>query len=248
MTVFERTGITHLSPASPNLFANEPALWVAQYLLGRKFGVSCAAHRGTASEAGVLAGLIDDAKPIEECQALALATYDRLTALSADSRRAKEREAICGIVRNAVAELRLYGPLTAYQGEVVHRFPDVPIDILGFFDFEFAHAHIIIDLKTQLRLASEISTPHARQVSHYVANGNMEGRLCYATPAKLAVYRLESPATHYAAMNNIARRLQRFLSISADPKELAAFLVPRIDEFWWADPLARAVAFEIYGL
>jgi hypothetical protein len=248
VTVFERANITHLSPNSLNLFASEPALWVLQYLLGRKFGVGCAAHRGSAAEVGVQAGLLEIGRPVEECQQLALASYDRLTALSADSRRAKEREAIPGIVAIALNELRQYGTLTAYQGRVVNRFEDVPVDILGYFDFEFAGAGVIVDLKTSLRLASEISTPHARQVAHYIAGGNREGRLCYATPAKLAVYRLENPAVHRAAMNNVARRLQRFLSISADPMELAGIVTPRVDEFWWSDPMARAAALEVYGL
>jgi hypothetical protein len=248
VNVFERANITHLSPSSLNTFANEPALWVIQYLLKRKFSAGCAAHRGTASEAGVQAGLIDPAKPVEECVDLALATYDRLTAFSGDTRRVKEREAIPGIVECAVNELRLYGPLTGYQGKIVHRFDDVPVDIVGYYDFEFGAANIIVDLKTSLKLASQISTPHGRQVSHYIAGRDLEGRLCYATPAKLAVYRLENAAEHQAALNNIARRLQRFLSISADPMELASFVTPRVDEFWWSDPLARAAAMEVYGL
>lgn len=248
MNVFERANISHLSPSSLNLFADEPALWILRYLLGHKFSIGCAAHRGTAAEAGVQAGLVDVSKPVEECQQIALAAYDRLTALSADSRRAKEREAVPGIVANAVNELRQYGPLTAYQEKIINRFDDVPVDILGYADFQFAAAGVIVDLKTSLRLANEITLPHARQVSHYVVAGNMEGRLCYVTPTKFAVYRLENPAEHYAAMNNVARRLQRFLSISADPMELAGIVTPRIGGFWWSDPMARAAALEIYGL
>jgi hypothetical protein len=248
MNVFERAGIKHLSPSSMNLFMNEPALWVIQYLMGRKFNVSCAAHRGSSSEAGVQAGLLDHSKPVDECQQIALSAYDKLTALSPDARRAKEREAIPGIVANAIKELRLYGPLTGYQGKIVHRFDDVPVDILGFYDFFFGNSGIIVDLKTTLRLPSENSATHCRQVAHYIHNTNWEGRLCHATPAKLAVYRVENPSEHFAAMNNIARRIQRFLSISADPMELAGIVTPRVDEFWWSDPAARAAALEVYGL
>lgn len=248
MNVFERHKIKHLSPSSLNLFANEPALWVLQYLMGRKFSVGCAAHRGTASEEGVQAGLLDHTKPVEECQAIALKKYDALTALSGDARRQKERDAIPGIVANAIKELRMYGPLTGYQGKVVHRFDDVPVDVLGFYDFEFGNAGVIVDLKTSLRLASEISPAHGRQVSHYTHARNIEGRVCYATPAKLAVYRVDDPAARRAEMNNVARRVQRFLSISTDPMELAGIVTPRVDEFWWSDPAARAAALEVYGL
>ncbi len=210
MNPFERHKIKHLSPSSLNLFANEPALWVVQYLLGRRFGVGCAAHRGTASEEGVQAGLIDHAKPIKE--------------------------------------LRQYGKLTGYQGKVVHRFDDIPVDVLGFYDFEFGEAGVIVDLKSSLKLASAINPEHGRQVSHYIHARNLEGRVCYATPAKLAVYRVEDPAMRREEMNNVARRVQKFLSISTDPMELASILTPRVDEFWWSDPSARAAAKEVYGL
>lgn len=245
---FEKHGIKHLSPSSINLFASEPALWVLQYLYGRRFAVGCAAHRGSASEVGVQVGLLDHAASIEDCQAAALAAYDKLTALSSDSKRSKERDAIPGIVANAVRELRQYGRLTAYQRKIVHRFDDVPVDVLGFSDFEFGDVGVIVDLKTTLRMPSEISTAHARQVSHYVANTNLEGRVCYSAPAKLAVYRLDDATGQRNTMNAIARRIQKFLSLSTDKAELASFMVPRLDEFWWSDGAARAAAKEIYNI
>ena len=247
-TSFEHHGIKHLSPSSLNLFANEPALWVVQYLMGRRFGVGCAAHRGTASEEGVQAGLIDDKKPIEECQEIAIKKFDALTALSGDGRREKERAAIPGIVEQAITELRQYGPLTGYQGKVVNRFDDLQVDLLGFYDFLFGDAGIIVDLKTSLKLASAINPAHARQVSHYIRGTNLEGRVCYATDKRLAVYRVENPMQSFEEMNNVARRVQRFLSVSKDPYELAGIVTPRVDEFWWSDPAARAAALEIYGL
>jgi PD-(D/E)XK nuclease superfamily len=248
MNPFERHGIGHLSPSSINLFANEPALWVCQYLMGRRFGVGCAAHRGSAAENGVQAGLLDPAMAIENCQAIALQAYDSLTALSADTRRAKEREAIPGIVAQAVAELRQYGPLTGYQTKIVHRFDDVPVDVWGFLDFQFAGSGVIVDLKTTLRLPSEISPQHGRQVAFYVRATNNEGRLLYATPAKLAVYRVENAAQSYADMNNIARRIMRFLAVSNDAAELAGIVTPRTSEFWWSAPEARTAALEVFGL
>jgi hypothetical protein len=49
------------------------------------------ANRGTAAEEGVAAGLFDPALPVEECQSIALAAYDRLSALSGDPNRAKAK-------------------------------------------------------------------------------------------------------------------------------------------------------------
>lgn len=248
MTSFEKHGFTHLSPSTLNLFAAEPALFVVEKLLKLRGNVGCAAYRGTAAEAGVQAGLLDPKCDPEACVTLALAEFDRLSALSPDPRRQREREAIPGIVRNAIRELRQYGELTGYQGKIVRRVEGVPIDILGFYDFEFGAVGVIVDLKSQLRLSSEISAPHRRQLAHYVHGRNVEGRICYAAPSKLGVYRLENVAQHIEALANIARRLMKFLSISDDPQEIAAIMVPRVDEFWWSDPTARAHARTVYGL
>jgi hypothetical protein len=248
MNPFARHGIDHLSPSSLNLFAQEPALWVVQYLMGRRFGVGCAAHRGSAAENGVQAGLMDPRLPIENCQAIALQAYDSLTALSADTRRAKEREALPGIVAGAVTELRQYGPVTDYQSKVTHRFDGVPVDVWGYLDFQFAGSGVIVDLKTTLRIPSEISPQHARQVAFYVHATNSEGRLAYVSPSKLAVYRVEDAARSYAEMANIARRLMRFLAVSNDAAELAGIVTPRVTEFWWSAPDARAAALEVFQL
>ncbi|MFN7332695.1 MAG: hypothetical protein ACK5TB_02435, partial [bacterium] len=109
MNGFALHGLEHLSATSLNLYAAAPALWVVEKLLRRRAPVGAAAHRGTAAEHGVARGLFDPALPVAECQAAALAEFDRLSALSADPNRAKEREAIPAIVELALAELRQYG-------------------------------------------------------------------------------------------------------------------------------------------
>ena len=109
MNGFQRHGIGHLSASSINTFAAEPALWIMERLLKRRGPVGCSAHRGTAGEAGIVHGLLDPRAEVAECQAIALAEYDRLTALSGDPKRAKEREALPGIVATGLAELRQYG-------------------------------------------------------------------------------------------------------------------------------------------
>ena len=248
MNGFQRHGIAHLSPSSLNVWMAQPALWVMERLLKKRGDVGCAAHRGTASEAGVVKGLLDPKMDIAECQAHALLEYDRLTALSGDTRRAKEREAIPGIVATAIEELRQYGPLTQTQGRVEHCFDGLSVPIMGFFDFMFADCSILVDLKTTLRLPSEPSNQHCRQCALYVHNTNAAARLAYTTPQKIGVYEVLEPARHLADLVNIAQRLERFLSISNDPMELAGFLTPDTDSFWFKDPTARAYAREVFGL
>ena len=87
MNAFQQHGIAHLSPSSLNLFAAQPALFVMEKLLKKRGGVGCAAHRGTAAEAGIVHGLLNPTADIKDCQALALAEFDKLAALSGDPKR-----------------------------------------------------------------------------------------------------------------------------------------------------------------
>lgn len=248
MNGFQRHGIAHLSASSINTFAAEPAIWIMERLLKKRGPVGCSAHRGTAGEAGIVHGLLNPKAEVAECQAIALAEYDRLTALSGDPKRIKEREALPGIVATGLAELRQYGVPDEVQKRIEVTLPDVPVPFLGFADIGWSAHGVTLDIKTQLRLNSEISTAHARQVALYIHGTNREARVSYITPAKIGVYRLDNAADHIAALTNIAQRMERFLSISSDPAELAAIVVPDIESFYYADPTTRALARETYGL
>ena len=75
---FIRHGIEHLSPSTLNTWAAQPAIVVLEKLLHRRGnGVSMAALRGTASEAGIVAGLMDPHMDQVECQDIALREFDR---------------------------------------------------------------------------------------------------------------------------------------------------------------------------
>lgn len=248
MNGFQRHNITHLSASSINMFAAEPAIWIMERLLKKRGPVGCSAHRGTAGEAGIVHGLLNPKAEVAECQAIALAEYDRLTALSGDPKRIKEREALPGIVATGLAELRQYGIPDEVQKRIEVTLPDVPVPFLGFADLGWSNHALTLDIKTQLRLNSEISTAHARQVALYIHGTNREARVSYITPAKIGVYRLDNAADHIAALTNIAQRMERFLSISSDPAELAAIVVPDTESFYYADPTTRAMARETYGL
>jgi hypothetical protein len=252
MNGFALHGLDHLSATSLNLYAAQPALWVVEKLLRRRASPGCAAYRGTAVEHGVALGLFDPEVSVAECQAAALAEFDSLTAFSADPNRAKERDAVSGLVETALAELRQYGPPTPPPGghrqhRVEVALPDVPVPVIGYQDFVWDAHGIVLDLKTQLRLASEISPAHARQGAVYVAGSNRQMRFCYATPKKVAVYVLEDVATPLLTLRNVALRLERFLRLSRDAQELVGLLCPDFESFWWSAPETRALGRDVYG-
>jgi hypothetical protein len=247
MNAFERHGIGHLSASSLSTFAAEPALWVMEKLLNRRGQVGCAAHRGTAAEDGIVHGLLNHDASIEDCQAIALVKYDQLSALSGDPKRQKERDAVAPIVATAIPELRKYGVPDGVQLKVKRHLEGVPLPFIGYVDLRWSQHGMLLDLKTSLKLSSSISPSHARQVALYTHGTNDAAGICYATPQKVGIYRLEDAATHTAAMANIAKRLEAFLSLSADPHALAAAVCPNYDSFYWNDPFTRALGKELFG-
>lgn len=248
MNCFEAHGIAHLSPSTCNTFAASPAAFVLQKLLGHRSSVGAAAHRGTAVEAGVAAGLSGGTRA--DAVSEAKSTFSKLTALLADPSRDKEAGALDAMVNQALDELEPYGPPTSMQGKVELMIEGVPVPMIGFYDFEWSNHCTLVDLKTTHYLPSKVKTPHARQVALYYAArpGLVDARLCYATPKKAAVYMLDEPEEHLKALENIARSMMKFLSVSNDPKELASLVVPDVDSFYFNDPATRRAVYTVWGI
>jgi len=239
VNAFERHGINHLSASSINLFAAEPAMWCMEKLLGKRAPVGAAAHRGTAVETGVEAGLFDPEMPVEECQKIALETFSRLTA-------------IAPAVAIGLKELRQYGipakPEGGRQHKISVNLDGVSVPFEGYLDFRFDDHGIVVDLKTQLRLSSSISATHARQGAIYhAALGNYQIRFAYTTPQKIGVYVLENPQDILTQVTAIAQCMERFLSLTDDKELLTRSIAPNYDNFYWNDTLARAMGREVWG-
>lgn len=245
----ERHKIKHLSVAKMNKFQNEPALLIVEDLLGKRQPVGCAAHRGNAAEAGIIMGLNNLDAPLEDCVEHALKEFDRLSALSGDPNREKERKALPGMVQHGLTELRPYGKPSHYQQEVMWEHPDLPVPVKGFIDLRWEEHGILADLKTTMRIPSEINEAHARQVASYgfALSDNLDLRLTYVSDKRAVTYKLENARQHLDGLIKIAQALEKFLSISDDPMELAKYTAPSFDSFYWKDPAARRAGYEIWG-
>lgn len=241
--------IPHVSPSACNRFMSSPALYLQEYVFKKRSPVGPAAHRGSACELGIVAGLLGG-KSVEECQNIALTHFDRLTALSPDPRKEKERAAVPKIVVKGIEELKGYGPPSSTQGEVRWVVEGLGVPFKGFYDMQWANHGIITDLKTTLALPSKISSSHARQVALYnaAAGDNYSARVTYVTPAKSATYQLENARDHMKSLERCALTIQRFLSLSRDKHELAALVIPDVDGFYYSDQQARQIAYEIWGI
>lgn len=246
---FSAHGIEHLSPSTCNLFTASPAMFVMDKCLKKKGQVGCAAYRGTSVEKGIAHGLETGASE-SECIKVAEEEFWRLSALSNDPSRQKEKEAVPEMVKIGLKELMPYGQPTSSQGKIEYWFESISVPFIGFYDFEWSNHNILIDLKTTHALPSKISTNHARQVALYTAARGNENdpRLTYVTTKKCATYRLENVSEHVKALERIGLAIQRFLSVSEDPMELASMVVPEVDSFYFKDAMVRQSVYEIWGI
>jgi len=246
---FTAYGIKHLSPSTCNLFIGSQAAFVLDKCLKKKGQVGAAAHRGTATEKGVVHGLVTGAND-EECIGIAKDEFWRLTALSGDPARDKEEAAVPEMVKIGLKELRPYGQPTSTQGAIEYHFDSIAVPFIGFYDIEWANHNILVDLKTTHALPSKITTNHARQVALYAAaRGNeIDPRVTYITSKKSATYRVENVSEHVKALERIGLAIQRFLSISTDPMELSKHVMPDVESFYFKDPMTRQAVFEVWGV
>jgi hypothetical protein len=219
---------------------------VLERVLGFKQIVGSPAHRGTAVEAGVTKGLMDPGAPLDVCFKEALKKYDTITALSPDPRREQYRKSIPDMVKAALKELRDYGIPDEMQGFIEWKPEGLRLPIVGYFDYKWGQHGILGDLKTTERMPSEIKTGHARQVALYAVSDNVDARLIYCTPKRLEVYSLENVRKHRDALRIIALAVEKFLSLSDDPQFFVTITVPDLDSFYWANPSARQLAYEIW--
>lgn len=237
------------SPSSLNLFCASPSMFILERILGIRQPVGVPAHRGTAVEAGVTVGLLDQSASLETCTAAAFKKYDQITALSSDKRRQEYRDTIPDMVKSALEELRPYGVPSHVQQFVEWRPEGLKYPIVGYLDFRWEQHGIVDDLKTTEKLPSSIKIPHARQVALYatMTGDNVDARLTYTTPKKRATYRLENTREHLKALHEIALRCEAFLALSDDPEFFTKIIVPDLESFYWNGP-ARQLAFEHWGV
>ena len=238
----------HHSPSSCTLFAADTAMWVTEKILGFKQPVGAPAHRGTAVERGVTFGLLDPDIPVMDCVKVAFRSYDQLMALSPDPRRETYREGIADMVQRALAELRPYGVPTATQGFVTWQPDGLRHPFIGYFDFRWDQHGIINDLKTTEKMPSEIRISHARQVSLYALNSNAKAKLTYVTPRKCVTYDLENMHEHRETLRQIAIRIENYLALSDEPDFFKSICAPDLDSYYWNNPAARQLAFEIWRI
>lgn len=233
---FQDHNIRHLSPSSLGLYRSDPGLWARKYLLGWKDDAGPAAWRGSAVETGVAAWLHD--LPLDEAITKAHERFELDAQGLADDATEKQRALIQPMmVVAAEAALPFSSQRPALQIKIEHWIDGVSVPLLMYLDFGFRDFDL--DLKTTERIPSEPRPEHLFQIGLYGAARKRPQKVLYVSAKKYALYDVteEQSAAAVRDAANAALALERFLSLSSDPKVLASIFSPTTDGFRWNDTL-----------
>lgn len=233
---FAAHGIKHLSASQLTTFASDPSRWFAQKVLGYRSPSGAAMERGKAVENGVVYTFRGDA--VDEATRKALSDYDRSCRFSnilGDV--SAEREHIAPMIEQALAGVAKFGDPTfpaegQHKIEIPIRFgtgEDDTIPIIGFLDFMFSDR--IIDLKSTMRIPSDMSFSHRIQAAIYSRTTNKPVQFLYVSPKRSLLLEDSDTAASQAAARAIVQRMAAFLSLSPD-REILRAAVPVITDSW----------------
>ncbi len=255
MSGFELHGIDHSSPSSVNMWSEAPCAWVAKYLYGKKFNFSLAAKAGVLVEdavVSVLARGMTAAAAIEQ----AVAEYNRASVFGCSDGEQKRGAAIPLMIELTLEELAQYGE-PEFETDVVKGIAQKKIEVMcnggewklpliGYLDFHFPKHGVVVDLKTTMRLPSEMSRGHLRQGSVYKqAMGNHAVRFLYVTGKGCKWHDIEDHAAVLSEIKAILIRQESFLRLGA--KDVLRSVVPVMSgSYYWSDDADTRK--ELYGV
>lgn len=249
MNSFERFGIEHLSASHLNKAQANLAAWFVSYIEKYREPTNAAMARGNSIEQGLEAWLQDRdfAEPLVE----ATKEFNKRTAMGCtEESRQKELANFPGYIEQGQIALKDYGEASGYQEKVSIELDGIPVPVIGYTDFTFDAEGKIPDLKTTMRMPSQISAPHIRQGAIYqAAKSNHAIEFMYVTPKKHAVYTLDADAAKHGLeeCRQIATRLMAFMDKFETKEEMAAVIIPDYDSFYFNGSGMRAKAKDVFG-
>lgn len=248
---FENHKIGHSSPSSINMWCDAPCAWVARYLFDRKFSFSLAAKAGVLAEEAVVniigRGMTQDAA-VEN----AIGEYNKASAFGASDADRKRGESIAGMIDLAVTELKQYGtPEFAPDGrqkkiEIMCNGDGWQLPVIGYLDFHFPLHGLIVDLKTTMRMPSEMSSSHLRQQALYQkAMGNNAVKFLYVTGKKSQIFECGDVGNILGEIKDILNRQERFLAVGN--RDVIKGIVPvNQSSFYWSGD--ESIRKELYSI
>jgi len=254
MSNFDKHNLKHTSASQINMFSHCAGAWCARYLYGRKFTFGNAARAGVLAEDAVTL-ILTDALPMDEAIKKAQDSYRAVTVLTGTPSDIKRGEGIEGMIRNAVEVLTPYGKpdftdVSDFNGQneisLMCNGDGWSLPIKGFLDYLYPQHKKSVDLKTTMKMPSQMSVEHKRQGAIYKKATGMDVEFLYVTPKKSQVFTItdEDMDFHLIEIKNILNRQEKLLGLDA---EFIKDIVPcNLNSFYWSQD--KHVANELYGI
>ena len=245
---FKVHGIEHFSPSMINTFVNDPVLFILKYVYKHKGYSNSSAVRGHTVEK-VLNQYLDNKQLITEDEIKGLFTSmvsDAQYNCDKDELKSDKYSKELGLLNDYYnvgvdflsTDDWFFAKPTGYQNQIIIKDDDFPIPIMGYIDFIFDDK--IVDLKTSGKMPSKLTENIYRQMAIYsLAVPNKDSVVVYITPKKSQEFTIPTIDMIYYKnqVKQIMFNIQKFLSVSADPQELASLLYPNFDDWRWTDDL-----------
>lgn len=250
---FQKHGLKHSSPSSLNMWASAPCAWIARYLFDKKLSFGVAAQIGVLTETVIVDTLCGAS--FDESLTAAKKKFLKDNALNTSM---KDRERIDDIEAMANQALEYLKPLG--EPEFKHTIKGREqqsisllcngdgweLPIIGFLDLVYPKEGLIIDIKTTLRIPSELSPAHARQGAIYSkAKGNMACKMLYCSPKKYAVHSVDDVNGVLAETKTILNRQEKMLRLH-DKETLKEIIPVASDSFYWMNDYK--IRKDLYGV
>ena len=240
---FKVHNIEHLSASKINSWINDPCLFIASTLCGLESKVGVGAFRGTATEYALSKKLQNTNYSDNKIQEFLYGKFNEECIENNidinDYKANKEKTSLPFYYEQAFDLYKNFEELEHYQHKIYYSLhEDLPIPFLGFIDFVFKDS--IRDTKTTSRMPSKPTEGHQRQLAIYSkAFPDKELWLDYITPKQAVSYKVTNVEKRLNEVIKVAFGLQKFLSISSDPYELASMLYPNYDNWMWNEDMKK---------
>jgi hypothetical protein len=255
MNGWEKHSLDHSSASAINMWCGAPDAWVAKYLLKKQFSFSLAARAGTIVEEAVV-NVLARGWTLDAAIAEAQAQFNKASAFGASDADRKRGEAVPGMITLLVEELKQYGEPT-FDADLFKEHKQKKIELMcrgdgwdmpihGYLDLFYPQHGLVIDIKSTMRLPSEMSDEHLRQGAIYrAAMGNCGMKFIYASGKNIKVYEVTDHIPILAEIKTILSRQERFLRLG-DAALLQSIVPLNCNSYYWSEDADTRK--EIYGI
>ena len=213
-----------------------------KYLHGFKDEVGPSAWRGSAVEAGLDLWLYK--RDLKAAHEAAIARFEIDAVGLADDATDKERKAIPDMLEIATGLLVNKPEPSARQLKIEHWFDGIEVPIIGYVDYVWPDEGY--DLKTTMRMPSDVPGNHARQGALYSTATGKPWKFLYITPKKGEIKPLDNAVMHLKHLETSARAIRRILNVSNNKTDIAHIFVPDFDHYFFKREAAREAAAQIW--